>query len=137
MKSKYTETQWQMRHMLNDVVTYYGQDPEKLRSFSPSIGCRYNPLPNKPNSAGCAIGMYLPKKVCLKLDRIGGVDTVFYRDPDLLPKWMRDMGVNFLMEVQSLHDVSEFWSEKGLSGIGIERVYHIINKYKLPETIYG
>lgn len=141
-QKKYTATQWQMRHMLNDVVEHFSKDPRELRSIAPFMGmCLYHPPVNKPKSIGCAIGMYLPENVCRKMDKQKNgtaiADFFVGKRKAVLPKWMQKMDVKFLTSVQNLHDNSWNWSGKGLSEGGKEYVAGIIKTHNLPKTIYG
>lgn len=43
----------------------------------------------------------------------------------LFPEWMQLMPVNFLGEIQILHDKNSSWSDDGLSPVGLMRVENI------------
>lgn len=139
MKKKYTEKQWQMRHMLNDVVEHFSKNPRELRSKGNRY-CTYNPPSEKPKSIGCAIGMYLPKSLCEKLDKM---DETSIREilhstmKNKLPKWLKSLDPYFLNDLQRLHDFDHNWSDTGLSNAGLDYEKHMIAHYDLPETIYG
>lgn len=135
---KYTQNQWRMRHMLNDVVEHFGKDPMSLRSVG-LMGCTYKAPANRPFSIGCAIGMYVKPENRAHLDGEGAILDIIDspRHKALLPAWMRKMDYRFLAEIQKLHDNEVFWNEKGLSDHGMQFVNRIIENYGLPPTIYG
>lgn len=82
-------------------------------------------------SAGCAIGRHLDKDLCRKLDfsLLSSVDEmhIFLQLPDNL----RELGRNFLYDIQYLHDNRVHWNDTGLSEIGATSVYTIKEKYEL------
>jgi hypothetical protein len=116
----------QMRNMLNDVVEHFSSNPFELRSNSNS-GCFYNPPKDKPNSIGCAIGMYLPSKICSKIEGHSINLTINTNLFNLLPKWMQKMDNYFLISLQSLHDKDDYWNDEGLTAIGKNKVEEINN----------
>lgn len=140
MKKNYTEKQWQMRHMLNDVVDHFSKSPKELRSRDKFGSCLYDPPSDKPKSIGCAIGMYLPTKICKQLDSRSGtsIDSVLGSTAEnLLPKWMTSLNGGFLYNLQQLHDTDSYWSKNGLTPSGEMAVREMIDEFYLPETIYG
>ena len=50
---------------------------------------------------------------------------------DSLPTWMQDLGQDFLYDVQRLHDLKNYWSDKGLSSDGLKFVEIIKQKYDI------
>jgi len=50
---------------------------------------------------------------------------------DVLPLWMREMGQDFLADVQRLHDGPAKWNTEGLSADGIKFVTWIKEAYNL------
>jgi hypothetical protein len=122
-------------NVLQDVIKHFSKSPNTLRSKDPSGKCLYNPPPNKKKSIGCAIGIYLSEEVAETFDNqhITSIDSIFSRPPlkKLLPDWMKKMDVNFLKEIQELHDDEENWSSKGLSKEGKEYTKEICKEYKL------
>ena len=106
---------------LNDTVAHY-----RLDNRSTSVGgmrCLY--LAKDDSTEGCAIGRHLPKDLAMRMD-----DRLFGNPGDWnneilfneLPSWMKEMGRNFLIEIQSLHDNNICWTENGLSGAGLRQV---------------
>ncbi len=71
-------------------------------------------------SPGCAIGRFVT--VPLKERQgIGGSDIF-----PSLPTWMQEMKVQFLSAVQILHDMSENWTNTGISPRGAMKVNLIL-----------
>jgi hypothetical protein len=108
----------QIRNMLNEVVKHFSSNSFELRSSN--NGCFYNPPKDKPNSIGCAIGMYLSKKTAKVLDEHSNITNILNTPKlcKLLPKWMQKMNSNFLHEIQNLHDNDIYWNNKGLTELG-------------------
>lgn len=71
---------------------------------------------------GCALGRWLDKDLCLKLDSMD--DSTVFAVEHLLPPWMREMDWRFLAEIQSLHDQLPYWDPfdgyKRLNNHGLE-----------------
>ena len=78
---------------------------------------------------GCAIGREISDDLAKKLNNVsfGSVDNIF----DKLPLRLKNLGVNFLREIQFLHDLSGHWNKDGLSNIGRENVDRICEKFQL------
>ena len=128
----------QAKNMLNDVVEHFSSNPTELRSKS-SRGCFYNSQVNKPKSIGCAIGMYISNENAIYLDdHCGSIDAAFddgYIDNltlySKLPKWMQKMDVNFLSDIQNLHDSDVNWTNTTISEKGKQTVQAIIKQFQL------
>ena len=85
------------------------------------------------SGVGCAIGRKIEdKELCKKLDQSDPFmskgsavsnDYIFNQLPDHL----RELGQDFLVDLQRLHDFAENWNENGLSGQG-KHVYELILK---------
>jgi len=76
----------------------------------------------------CAIGRELTNLEAKKLDKTNcsvNNKEVYY----LLPVRLRNMGLNFLYDIQILHDRKKNWNENGLSKIGEENIKKICEKY--------
>lgn len=120
--------------MLQDIITHFSENPDEKRCYKNVGKCLYNPPKTKPESIGCAIGMYIDTETAKKFDKLGssGIKRVFLKYPDLLPSWMVVLPVEFLERCQTLHDVSNYWESKGLSKSGKEYVKFICKEQKLP-----
>lgn len=70
--------------------------------------------------------MCIPESKAKKLPN-GTVEDVF----NDLPKYAQKLGKQFLLGIQSLHDMNYYWDENGLSKSGKERVEFIIKEYDL------
>lgn len=105
--------------LLEDTVKYYSEDTN-LRCVNKFDECYYSSKSvGKSNSKGCAIGRLVSPRLRIKLDEICGTVTEIF---DFLPKKIRDYGVEFLQELQYLHDKSDYWceDENGLTDWGKE-----------------
>lgn len=70
---------------------------------------------------GCAVGRLIPdKSLCEKMDASlnSAVDCDFVQN--LLPKDVKELGKDFLADLQCLHDRSDSWDHSGLSESGLE-----------------
>lgn len=112
-KKKLENLQKRRLAFLEETVKFYSQDPKKLRNVDDNGICYYAPRNKSP---GCAIGRHLNVKVAKKLDKDGGgqVDIV----KDWLPQKLKNLGLDFLQEVQRFHDCYRYWNNHGLSGMG-------------------
>jgi hypothetical protein len=64
---------------------------------------------------GCGVGRLIEDKdLCAKLDSFGGLPSVF----EQLPENVRELGQEFLMDLQKLHDYDQHWTGNGLSNAG-------------------
>lgn len=81
--------------------------------------------------AGCALGRHIPDKdLCRKLDNWNGNTSVGVSCDDafeLMPDNLRELGQDFLEQVQSMHDVITNWVSDGLSPEGTQ----VFNRIKL------
>lgn len=122
---------------LQSTINYYSEDTVYRRCQNLITGkCCYSPEhANKLQSEGCAIGRYLTSE-----DEKGTWDNVNLTLEELvnstdrnkyMPPWMRDMPIEYLTAIQSLHDRDENWNLTGLSITGKITVNNIINKYEL------
>lgn len=118
--------------MLNEVVEYFSADPIPRRNAN-DLNCQYKPF--KSTSKGCAIGMYIEDvEIQKEMDIIGPIKFIVKDKPQLLPKWMLELGGDFLSEVQQLHDGQSYWNRHGLTPLGETIVSRIKDKYGLDET---
>lgn len=120
--------------MLQDIITHFSETPDQKRCQRDSGKCLYNPPRTKPNSIGCAIGMYIDNETAKKFDKLAssGIKSVVKKYHGLLPSWMQVLDVTFLEQCQTLHDDSSYWESKGMSKSGKEYVKFICKEHKLP-----
>lgn len=72
---------------------------------------------------GCAIGRHLSIEMRNSLPNCCIIDL---EDSHYgLPKWLLDLDIWFLSDVQCLHDEDSFWSSSGLSDEGVNAVTKI------------
>jgi len=117
---------------LDDTANFYTSKNRGTKDFI----CNYSATKNSP---GCAIGRHLFTNVAEILDNLGNIVLIFSDGYDhLLPKWMREMGQEFLSAVQCLHDDARiiktensesFWDKTGLTKTGKEQYEYIKIKY--------
>lgn len=74
-------------------------------------------------SRGCAIGAWCPEVAYLS----GSV--VAPNIWDKLPKWMTEMGDDFLHACQVTHDYKHYWKRAGLSASGHKRKQKLLDTY--------
>ena len=125
------------QELLEDTITYYSVNPNKRRCQVNGSGCRYSPKTiKKPTSEGCAIGRHLDGDVKRKFDvsSYGSISMIARFNKDvfaLAPQWMQDIDIDFLMDIQGLHDYFDYWNEAGLSQEGKEYVEQIKKRFGL------
>lgn len=127
MRFKTKSLKSRRREFVNNTVAYYSKDPNR-RAMNKKGACKYYYRGKK-----CAIGRFIPKnkyKENFDISICGGGaiedrDDVFA----VLPKQIRDLGIDFLSHIQSLHDDDDYWTEKSISELGMDRVKEIKNKF--------
>ena len=118
--------------LLNETVTYYSENPTERRCTSIGGSCYYSPeKANKPKSEGCAIGRLLTPELKAELDEQIVINTTVGGVWDSLPKEIQVYGMDFLGELQSLHDVSVYWDDKGITKDGLGKVERIKSNFNL------
>ena len=119
--------------LLNETVSYYSENPIERRCKSTYNRCYYSPeKANKPNSEGCAVGRLLSPTKRKYLDMaFENCDTSVEAVFDNLPKKIQVYGMDFLEELQSLHDVSVYWDDKGITKDGLGKVERIKSNFNL------
>lgn len=123
--------------LLEETAAHYNSD----NRCESGTSCVYSPttVGLEGKTEGCAIGRKLPKELAIKFDEIsknnddmGGVishHSLF----DLLPNELKDLGADFLTDLQQLHDLTWNWDATGLSSSGLEDVNNIKAKIKANE----
>ena len=86
--------------VLQDAIDYFWGKPERKCVNHDGI-CSYTPI---GESEGCAIGRLIPIEIAKKL-RYAVYEIGTF---NLLPSWLKDMGYQFLVELQRCHDMSAF-----------------------------
>jgi hypothetical protein len=111
---------------LEDTIQYFS-NPKK-RCISDYGNCFYSP--QNSDQTGCAIGRFMTPENAKLADRLGEVDGLVYKTMyathcSLIPEFMLKWEVDFLNNVQRLHDDSEYWKSGGLSKAGEKYVQEI------------
>jgi hypothetical protein len=130
--------------LLADTVSHYTEDlNRRCRKADGVSGCFYNPAKaNKVGvSQGCAIGRFMTKaqkEAADELKRGSDIASVYSYDPTLIPKKLARLGIDFLADIQNLHDINDFWNipRKRMSKEGREYIRRIIKKHKLDAKAY-
>lgn len=88
-------------------------------------------------SEGCAIGRHLDKNLAIDLDSHGDILNIklnhleYY---DLIPKSLKELGIEFLKDIQELHDCTFNWNYSGLSESG--QIHYDYIKHKIERNAY-
>jgi hypothetical protein len=120
---------------LNETVEYYSADPVgrrcRGRNGGGFDGCEYAPetLGKQATSEGCAIGRKLPREIALELDELQAGSVCDHLTWNRLPEELTSLGQEFLQAVQTLHDISDYWTAIGLSTKGKNLVQRIRRNY--------
>lgn len=112
------------RAFLDYTALFYNSNNRGIRPAIAGKACTYYPTENSP---GCAIGQHIT-------DELKRYDSLHYLSPASgtylalqntfasvgikLPEWLTSLGTDFLSDVQLLHDMSENWTEDGLTKEG-------------------
>lgn len=121
MKTKYR------LNFLLDTAEYYNS---KNRAIGKDKLCVYS-CTNE--SEGCAIGRFLTKAMARKFDNYSNSSIQNNEIFNSLPEDLRNLGQDFLLKIQELHDGKSYWTLKGLSSDGKTKVQNIKNKFYLFE----
>lgn len=103
---------------LNDTINHFNSNNRGIDQYTKQ--CSYK--------NGCAIGRHLSKKLVKTIKNYVVDDNEVYNK---LPRKLKELTKEFLMDVQNLHDTEENWNEKGLSQRGKDKVNVIKAIYKL------
>ncbi len=111
--------------VLQDTVKYYTTNV-KRRCVDKNNECSYSAKTLNKSSQGCAVGRLIPPKLRLEWDKkypnksISGIQC-----KETLPENLLELGINFLNDLQSLHDQPNNWDKEGLTQRGLDRVEQI------------
>jgi hypothetical protein len=109
------------RALLDETISHFNLNNRGITKD----GCSY--------AAGCAVGRKINSRLAKKLDKvidITGDSSVSCPEVfNQLPKKLQVLGVDFLSELQQLHDGAEYWNFTGLSFSGETKVERIVSVY--------
>lgn len=114
--------------LLDETANHYNINNRCAGKIKELYSCRYHPksLGLEGKTEGCAIGRKVGRSLALKLDLKGGdAEEIF----NLLPKKLQELGDEFLMELQNLHDKKANWNKKGLNREGRKEYTSIKKKF--------
>jgi hypothetical protein len=118
--------------LLKETIAHFSVNPRSTMSGEDTPNCTYS-------GVGCAVGRLIKdKRLCRKLDKNptgNSVDEVFTK----LPAYVKVYGVDFLSDLQDLHDVASNWTEHGqfrtLSDSGVVSVKAMFEKIEKGEHV--
>lgn len=119
MEKHFAEITEKRRVIFNDFITHYNSSNRGINSIG---RCCY--------SSGCAIGRLVPIEIANSFDKEYDnpcVTEIF----EHLPSNLKDLGCEFLQDIQIFHDDSNNFNEHGLSNIGkleserLQKLWHI------------
>lgn len=119
-----------MKAYLDDVANFYNSGN---RATDENGTCIYDSTYVSP---GCAIGKELTDKelnIRVFEEPIRNIDCtvdLLYNE-EVLPKWMMDFDVEFLLSLQNLHDDEKYWNEEGLSNVGMFKYNNVCENFDL------
>lgn len=128
------ELKQKRKEFLEDTWKYYDEDVSrraielKIATVDPIDPTKDNKLKSickykTSDGKKCAIGRYIPDD---KYDpSIEGKGIGQEGVSNILPKEIMDLGDEFLVKIQLLHDCDDNWNEYGLSGQGESQVADI------------
>lgn len=127
MNSKALEIGKKMLAELDDMVSFYSENPMGLRAKERG-SCTYK----ASNGNKCAIGRMLSEDDLRELEKEGNLEDTSIDSiiGDLTSKRVLDLPMSFLEALQALHDEDENWIADGLSAAGIKA------RDRIKENIY-
>ena len=102
------------------------------RAINPSESCYYSHSFN----GGCAVGRLLPEDIAEKADLDNALATSSgIREPEIWEicsqvELVTLLGMDFLADLQFIHDNGYHWTKKGLSEIGMRERDRVVVKIK-------
>jgi hypothetical protein len=129
-----TELQQKMTEFLEETITYYSENPVERRCVSKNGSCWYSPVAaKKSNSQGCAIGRKMSEEQQKKILELGINPPVEFLPRELIPESLHIFPSVYLIKIQSLHDVEQYWDYSGLTVQGkvkVRDIKHYITGYE-------
>lgn len=115
-----------MEQYLTEVCLIFNSENRSLALMG-----RFCVYSHNYNGFGCAVGLYLSKEEAMELDDGELLLRDLYNQYATLRSKLGHFPVDFLADMQRLHDNENLWNKEGLSNIGKEVVKNIISEYKL------
>lgn len=123
---KFSQTK---QELLQNTVNFYNSNNRAVSSNK----CQY--ITKSCNR--CAIGREVQLNLATQLEDMdvssdySGSSVSNSKIFNILPKRLTNMGQDFLVSIQNLHDAKTCWDENGLSNAGKHQVDAIISAYNL------
>lgn len=134
-----TKIQKKQLAILKDTIKWYTEDVTRRAIAGNGNGvCKYYMRP-KGRVKRCAIGRLVSLEDAICMEKKWPVEGVYspgtdgYSLYDDLPKDIQALGVEFLRNLQSLHDAHSFWNDSGLSEKGAFFVDSIKDRIKFGQ----
>lgn len=112
---------------LDETIDFYDSNNRSVKNskdfFNCDNVCVYSPTETSP---GCAIGRHIEDKALLVKWDVINLPINSDKLTDEIPQHLFDLGVDFLRQVQRLHDDKVLWNEEGLSPRGKAEYERII-----------
>lgn len=122
---------------LEETAAYYNSNnraKQKLPNGNKSGGCFYT-IVIDGEERGCAVGRKIAdKELCERLNKMSSLPNCSPSANDvfsLLPPDLQELGSDFLVAIQTLHDYDGHWNEKGLTEQGTRHVHDIKHQFGL------
>ncbi len=107
--------------ILDDTATFYNSNNRALIGRA----CCYISPDGKQR---CSIGRNVTEKEArLMQANNSSIEHIWAYIPKAIPQKLIDVGIDFLAQLQDLHDCEDYWTSNGLSLMGINK-YHLIKK---------
>lgn len=103
------------KEFIDDIVMYYSADVSRRAVVDLKDGdstCKYRTADGRK----CAVGRHVPDDVYDILMEGHSINTDGMKK--YLPETILSLGVDFLQDVQQLHDCDDNWDDKGISPYG-------------------
>lgn len=119
------------KEFLLDTLEYYTQDPKGRTCESGGV-CGYSSifLGKQDTSEGCALGRYMSEEFAKFADDSGN-SIKRLQGEEGFPEKLKNLPHLFLQDVQTLHDISRYWTDSGLSVDGIKYLEEIMEEWNI------
>lgn len=118
------------KQFLIDTLNYYTCDVTRRAYNELEKFCEYKTSDGRK----CAIGRFIPDDKYDKSIEGNSIDSKNINIKNILPIEIQNLGTDFLLRVQQLHDSQLNWDENRLTLCGISRIKTIIKNFNLNEN---